>query len=156
MATIALSTSPTQIDTGSSYSVLVANTGSSPVELSRGGRLRPGQTQTVYPEGAALTAVSLSGAGQVTTTTVAGKPLPNPSDPSTLATDPAFTGAYAGLNPAVSSYTYNTDGTVATETVAGVTTTYTYNTDGTVATSARAGVTRTYAYNGDGTLASVA
>lgn len=97
MATVALSTSPTQIDAGSSYSVLVANTGASPVELSRGGRLRPGQTQTVYPEGSALTAVSLSGAGQVTTTTVAGKPLPNPSDPAALAADPAFTATYAGL-----------------------------------------------------------
>jgi YD repeat-containing protein len=65
----------------------------------------------------------------------------------------AFTAA--GDTPA-SSYTYNGDGTVATETVAGVVTTYTYNGDGTVATSTRAGVTRTYTYNADGTIASVA
>lgn len=64
--------------------------------------------------------------------------------------------SYVSLNPPVSSYTYNSDGTVATETVAGVTTTYTYNSDGTVATSARSGVTRTYSYNSDGTIASVA
>jgi uncharacterized protein RhaS with RHS repeats len=62
---------------------------------------------------------------------------------------------YISLNPAASSFTYNPNGTIATETVSGVTTSYTYNADGSVATSARAGVTRTYTYNADGTLASV-
>lgn len=66
----------------------------------------------------------------------------------------ALQSAVAGL-PAVSSYTYNSDGSVATETVSGVATTFTYNSDGTVATSTRAGVTRTYTYNSDGTIASV-
>lgn len=62
----------------------------------------------------------------------------------------------SGTLPAPSSYTYNADGTVATETVAGVATAYTYNTDGTVATMTRAGATRTFTYNTDGTIAGVA
>jgi lysophospholipase L1-like esterase len=99
MATVALSTTPTQIDDGTSYTVLVANTGAVTVDLSRGGRLRPGQTATVYPEGAALTAAATSGTGQVATSTTA-KPLPNPSDPATLAARPEFTGTYAAYSRA--------------------------------------------------------
>ena len=66
------------------------------------------------------------------------------------------TGTYAPILTPAETLTYNGDGTVATQTIAGVATTYTYNPDGTVATEARGGVTRTYTYNGDGTLASVA
>lgn len=62
---------------------------------------------------------------------------------------------YVQVNPAVSSYTYNDDDSVATETVAGVTTTFAYNIDGTVHTSTRAGITRTYAYDGSGLIVSV-
>lgn len=54
------------------------------------------------------------------------------------------------------SYTYNGDGTVATETVGGLTTTYTYNADGSVHTATRNGVTLTYSYNADGTVSGVA
>lgn len=55
----------------------------------------------------------------------------------------------------VLAITYNADGTVASVTEAGITTTYTYNADGTVATSTRLGVTRTYGYTGSN-LTSVA
>lgn len=42
--------------------------------------------------------------------------------------------------------TYNGDGTIATSTTGGITTTYTWNTDGTIATEARDGKTKTYTY----------
>jgi YD repeat-containing protein len=73
-----------------------------------------------------------------------------------VAARPELTGTYGQLLPAASSYTYNADGSIATETVAGITTTYTYNTDGSIATMVRSGVTRTFTYNTDGTIASVA
>lgn len=57
-------------------------------------------------------------------------------------------------SPAV-AITYNGDGTVATVTENGVTTTYTYNGNGTVATDVRAGVTRTYTYDGSGNLTGI-
>lgn len=63
-------------------------------------------------------------------------------------------GAYLPLLADPETITYNGDGTVATVTVQGVTTTYTYNADGTIATEVRAGVTRTYTYTG-GNLTSV-
>ncbi|AZS11723.1 minor tail protein [Arthrobacter phage Maja] len=53
---------------------------------------------------------------------------------------------YASAFPDSQAITYNADGSVATVTENGVTTTYTYNSDGTVATDTRAGVTRTYTY----------
>lgn len=64
-------------------------------------------------------------------------------------------GTYPYADPVV-ALTYNGDGTVATSTENGITTTFTYNGDLTVATTTRLGVTRTYSYNGDGTLAAVA
>jgi hypothetical protein len=91
VATYSLTTSPTMIDDGTSYSVLVTNTGAATVELSRGGRLRPNQAQTVYPEGAALTAAAVTGTSSVSTSTTT-KPLPNAADPATLAANVAFTG----------------------------------------------------------------
>jgi lysophospholipase L1-like esterase len=97
VATYSLTTSPTMIDDGTSYSVLVTNTGAATVELSRGGRLRPNQAQTVYPEGAALTAAAVTGTSSVSTSTTT-KPLPNAADPATLAANVAFTGTYAGLD----------------------------------------------------------
>ena len=60
----------------------------------------------------------------------------------------------AGGFPASQGITYNADGTVATVTEDGVTTSYTYNTDGTVATDTRQGVTRTYTYT-DGNLTGI-
>jgi hypothetical protein len=96
VATYSLTTSPTMIDDGTSYSMLVTNTGAATVELSRGGRLRPNQAQTVYPEGAALTAAAVTGTSSVSTSTTT-KPLPNAADPAALAANAAFTGTYAGL-----------------------------------------------------------
>jgi uncharacterized lipoprotein NlpE involved in copper resistance len=51
----------------------------------------------------------------------------------------------------VGSYTYNTDGTVATDPDGNA---YSYNTDGTIRTITKGGVTRTATYNTDGTIAS--
>jgi lysophospholipase L1-like esterase len=96
VATYSLTTSPITIDDGTSYSVLVTNTGAATVELSRGGRLRPNQAQTVYPEGAALTAAAVTGTSSVSTSTTT-KPLPNAADPAALAANAAFTGTYARL-----------------------------------------------------------
>lgn len=72
-----------------------------------------------------------------------------------VAVDADVGGIYIPILTPIETFTYNADGTVATQTVASVTTSYTYNSDGTVATETRAGVTRSYTYNGDGTLASV-
>src|SRR6184192_4212041 len=44
----------------------------------------------------------------------------------------SLTGSYAPVFQPTASYTYNVDGTVATATEAGVTTTFTYNGDGTI------------------------
>lgn len=57
-------------------------------------------------------------------------------------------------SPAV-SIAYNGDGTVASVTENGVTTSYTYNGDGTVATDVRDSVTRTYTYDGSGNLTGI-
>jgi YD repeat-containing protein len=53
----------------------------------------------------------------------------------------------------VGSFTYNADGTVASDPDGN---TYAYNADGTVHTVTKGGVTRTFTYNADGTIASVA
>jgi hypothetical protein len=101
VATYSLTTSPTTIDDGTSYLVQIVNTGAATVTLSRGGTLRPGQLIQVYPEGTALTAASTSAvAGQVTTSATAAKPLPNASDPATLAASSAFTSTFAPLGAA--------------------------------------------------------
>jgi hypothetical protein len=69
VATVALASSPTVIDGGSAPSMQVVNTGNVDVYLSTGTRLRPGQSTSVDPSGAAVTAkVMGSVAGQVTTT----------------------------------------------------------------------------------------
>jgi hypothetical protein len=102
VATYSLTTSPIMIDDGTSYSVLVTNTGAATVELSRGGRLRPNQAQTVYPEGAALTAAAVTGTSSVSTSTTT-KPLPNAADPAALAANAAFTGTYARVQTIVPS-----------------------------------------------------
>lgn len=79
-----------------------------------------------------------------------------PNLPTRL-TDTALTATYAPAFPA-STITYNTDGSVATVTDNGITTSYTYNTDGTVATDSRTvnGVTttRNYGYT-NGNLTSI-
>lgn len=56
------------------------------------------------------------------------------------------TASFVPANPTL-SVSYNPDGTVASTTENGVTTTFTYNADGTVATQTRAGVTRTFTYS---------
>jgi YD repeat-containing protein len=48
--------------------------------------------------------------------------------------------------PASQTVVYNPDGSVASVTTDGITTSYTYNPDGTVATDTRNGVTRAYTY----------
>lgn len=68
----------------------------------------------------------------------------------------SLAGTYVPLTTPVASYTYNSDGTVATAIEGGVLTAYAYNGDGTIHTSTRAGVTRTYSYNSDGTVSGVA
>ena len=78
----------------------------------------------------------------------------NVANPASLTAD-ALSATYAGRVEAA-TYTYNADGTVATETVGGFTTTYTYNADGTVHTVARDGVTMTYTYNASGNVTAVA
>jgi hypothetical protein len=60
---------------------------------------------------------------------------------------PGGGGATGDLLP--ETVTYNGDGTVATSTVGGVTTTYTYS-GGNVLTEARNGKTKTYSYDGSG------
>ena len=52
------------------------------------------------------------------------------------------------------TYTYNADGTIATETVGGLTTTYGWNPDGTLASMTRDGVTRAFTYT-NGNLTAV-
>lgn len=65
---------------------------------------------------------------------------------------------YASAFPDSQAITYNPDGTVATVTENGVTTSYTYNVDGTVATDTRIvggiATTRTYTY-ADGNLTGI-
>lgn len=69
-----------------------------------------------------------------------------------------LTATYASAFAASQSITYNSDGSVATVTENGVTTSYTYNADGTVATDSRTvnGVTtvRNYGYT-NGNLTSI-
>lgn len=55
--------------------------------------------------------------------------------------------------PTAGSYAYGTDGNISTD-PDGIA--YTWNTDGTVHTETLNGVTRTYTYNADGSIASVA
>lgn len=67
--------------------------------------------------------------------------------------DPRFEGLGGG-GPV--SVTYNPDGSVASVTENGITTTYGYNPDGTIASDLRNGVLRTYAYDGAGNLTGIA
>jgi lysophospholipase L1-like esterase len=93
VATVSLSTSPTTLDSGTSDNVSVTNTGSVAVVVSRGSfstTLQPGQGTVVYPEGAAVTGVTVSGSGQVTTVATAARV----SQQAQFAADPAFTGTY--------------------------------------------------------------
>lgn len=94
MATVSLTTSPATLDSGASENVSVTNTGGMDVVVSRGAQsftLRPTQGRVVYPEGAAVTAVTTSGSGQVTTVATAARA----SAATQFAADPAFTGTYA-------------------------------------------------------------
>jgi hypothetical protein len=73
--------------------VTVTNTGSVAVTVSRGSQsfsLQAGQSVTVYPEGTAVTAVTASGSGQVTTVATAVRS----SQQVQFAADPAFTGTF--------------------------------------------------------------
>jgi hypothetical protein len=68
------------------------------------------------------------------------------------ATPAALKAAFVSPLPTTGSFTYNSDGTVASDPDGN---TYTWNTDGTPATQTKGGVTRTFHWNTDGTLASV-
>ncbi|AYR01532.1 hypothetical protein PP639_gp032 [Arthrobacter phage Seahorse] len=72
--------------------------------------------------------------------------------------DTALNATYAGAFPDSQGITYNADGSVATVTENGITTSYTYNADGTVASDSRTvgGVTtvRNYTYT-NGNLTSI-
>lgn len=82
-------------------------------------------------------------------------------DPGSLApaaapASPAWENALSELaSPSSVVITYNPDGSVATVTENGVTTTYTYSPNGTVATDVRSGVTRAYTYDGSGNLTGI-
>lgn len=87
MSTVALSTSPTQLNDGTGYEVLVVNSGTVDAYLARGQqafRLKPGASRTVQPEGTALTGQVMVGTGQVTTTVTTSS---NPSAHGALGTD---------------------------------------------------------------------
>jgi hypothetical protein len=75
MATVAITSSSVQLDSGTAYELLVVNTGSIDVYVARGqqtNKLRPGAKAQVQPEGAAVTAyVAGATAGQVLTTVTA-------------------------------------------------------------------------------------
>lgn len=62
-------------------------------------------------------------------------------------------GTYVPQLPTIGGFTYNTDGSVASDPDG---TAYAYNSDGTLATETLHGVTRTYSYNPDGSIAGVA
>jgi hypothetical protein len=112
---------------------------------------------------------------RVGTLTADGSLLVPPSvDTASAAVDALTTGAPASLDtlaeiaaelqgrlsdpalrsplPTVGSFTYNPDGTIASDPDGN---TYTWNTDGTPKTQTKGGVTRTYTWNTDGTLRSV-
>ena len=57
---------------------------------------------------------------------------------------------YAPVNLVADGITYNGDGTVASATEGGVTTTYTWNADGTCHTETRLGLVKTWTYDGSG------
>jgi hypothetical protein len=98
MATASLTTSPTQIDAGSSDNVSITNTGTVDVVVARGAQsftLKPTQGRVVYPEGVAVTAATVSGTGSVSYTATAARV----SAASQFAADPAFTGTYARPRP---------------------------------------------------------
>lgn len=86
--------------------------------------------------------------------------MPNVPDAGlpTRLSEGALNATYAGAFPNTQSISYNADGSVATVTENGVTTSYTYNSDGTVATDTRtvSGVTtvRNYGYT-NGNLTSI-
>lgn len=106
MATYSLTATPTQIDDGASYSVLVTNTGAAAVELSRGGRLRPNQSRTVYPEGTALTAAAVTGTGQVTTVATAAAQTQAQQVAANTSAIAGLPGTYASPAGAWSAGTY--------------------------------------------------
>jgi lysophospholipase L1-like esterase len=96
MATASLTTTPTTIDTGASDNVSITNTGAVDVTIVRGSQsftLRPTQGRVIYPEGAAVTAATVSGTGSVSYTATAART----SQAVQFAADPAFTGTYAQL-----------------------------------------------------------
>ena len=62
-------------------------------------------------------------------------------------------GTYVPILPTPGSFTYDASGNVLTDPDGN---TYTWNADGTPATQTKGGVTRTYTWNADGTLGSVA
>jgi YD repeat-containing protein len=57
---------------------------------------------------------------------------------------------YAPVNLVADGITYNPDGSVASSTEGGITTTYTWNPDGSVHTETRLGKVKTWTYDGSG------
>ena len=62
----------------------------------------------------------------------------------------ALDATYGRLELLADGITYNSDGTVATSTEGGITTTYTWNADGTCATETRLGLVKTWTYDASG------
>lgn len=163
MATVTVTTSTTSVDSGASGFVRATNTGTVQATLVRGTDrtvLWPGSTSTITPAGVAVTATTP--AGTTTLDVTAGTLDIGLPGASGVAGDDLSPDALSRLGltfdqilAAPADYTYDGNGDVATETIAGVTTTFTYNVDHTVATATRAGVTRTFTYT-SGNLTGVA
>jgi hypothetical protein len=84
MATVAVTTSPVQLDDGTAYELQVTNTGTVDVYVARGrqiSKVRPGAQVKVQPEGSSVTASVLGAAGQVTTAVTSA------SNPETVSID---------------------------------------------------------------------
>jgi YD repeat-containing protein len=84
-----------------------------------------------------------------------------PTSPGAVPTNPNASASLVQLEALINAkafpdveITYDGDD-VDTVTEDGITTTYTYNPDGTVATDTRLGVTRTYTYDGSGNLTGI-
>ena len=75
---------------------------------------------------------------------------PAPSGSNAFVTDLGAAGFQAA------TYTWNTDGTVATQLIGGITTTYAYNSDGTIHTAtASSGQIQTYSYDASSNVTGV-
>ncbi|MCW2957127.1 MAG: hypothetical protein JWO69_1996 [Thermoleophilia bacterium] len=122
MAVVALTRTPTQIDSGSTAALTVLNSGTVNVKLAPSGHvLTPGETANVFTYGNPLLAqTTRAGAsGQVTTSTYT-----KPADPGLVQTGPATSGLPATIVSRTTAYTASAgDAVLATTTTAGFTVT---------------------------------